>query len=75
MVQEVTGHPAPMFQRVDQAVAAVTAFTPLMGGVPILVGKEVVGAVGVSGAANAQQDDEIAVAGAAALQNTPATKG
>jgi glc operon protein GlcG len=45
-----------------------------MGGVPILVGKEVVGAVGVSGAANAQQDEEIAVAGAAALQSTPKSK-
>jgi len=57
------------------AVAAVTPFTPLMGGVPIMVGKEIVGAVGVSGAASAQQDDEIAVAGAGALQPTPATKG
>ena len=57
------------------AVAAVTPFTPLMGGVPIMVGKEIVGAVGVSGAASAQQDDEIAIAGAGALQNTPATKG
>ena len=56
------------------AVSAVTAFTPLMGGVPILVGKEIVGAVGVSGAANAQQDEEIAVAGAAALQSTPKSK-
>ena len=56
------------------AVAAVTAFTPLMGGVPISVGKEIVGAVGVSGAANAQQDEEIAVAGAAALQSTPKSK-
>jgi glc operon protein GlcG len=46
-----------------------------MGGVPIMVGKEIVGAVGVSGAASAQQDDEIAVAGAGALQPTPATKG
>jgi len=43
-------------------------FTPLMGGVPITVGGEIVGAIGVSGAASAQQDEEIAVAAAAALQ-------
>src|SRR6516164_2298993 len=56
------------------AVAAVTAFTPLQGGVPIMVGnKVVVGAVGVSGAASAQQDEEIAVAGAAALEGSAAS--
>jgi len=42
----------------------VTAFTPLQGGVPIVVDGQVVGAIGVSGAASAQQDDEIAQAGA-----------
>jgi glc operon protein GlcG len=42
-------------------------FTPLMGGVPILVDGKVVGAIGVSGAASAQQDEEIAVAGAAVM--------
>lgn len=40
----------------------VTPFTPLQGGVPIVVDGEVVGAVGVSGASSAQQDDEIAQA-------------
>lgn len=40
--------------------------TPLQGGVPITVGDRVVGAIGVSGAASANQDTEIAVAGAAA---------
>ena len=39
---------------------------PLQGGVPILVDGQVVGAVGVSGAASAQQDTELANAGAAA---------
>ena len=48
-------------------VAAVTAFTPLQGGIPIVVDGQVIGAVGVSGAASAQQDEEIAIAGAAAL--------
>ena len=57
------------------AVAAVTAFTPLQGGVPIMVGTEVVGAVGVSGAASAQQDEEIAIAGASALQTASAAQG
>jgi glc operon protein GlcG len=42
----------------------VTPFTPLQGGVPILLNGIVVGAIGVSGAASAQQDDEIAQAGA-----------
>jgi len=42
----------------------VTPFTPLQGGVPIEANGRVVGAIGVSGAASAQQDDEIATAGA-----------
>lgn len=42
-------------------------FTPLQGGVPIVVYGQIVGAVGVSGAASAQQDTELAVAGANAL--------
>ena len=54
------------------AVAAVTPFTPLQGGIPITIGKEVIGAIGVSGAASAQQDEEIASAGAAALQGAAA---
>jgi glc operon protein GlcG len=40
-------------------------FTPLQGGVPIVVEGQVVGAVGVSGAQSAAQDDELAMAGAA----------
>jgi glc operon protein GlcG len=42
-------------------------FTPLQGGVPIVVDGQVVGAIGVSGASSAQQDEEFAVAGANAL--------
>ena len=52
-------------------VAAVTWFTPLQGGVPMLVDGQVAGGIGVSGAASAQQDEEIAMAGAQAL-STPA---
>ena len=39
-------------------------FTPLQGGVPIMVDGQIVGGVGVSGAASAQQDEELAIAGA-----------
>lgn len=46
---------------------ALNDFTPLQGGVPIQVEGQTVGAIGVSGAASAQQDEEIALAGAAAL--------
>jgi glc operon protein GlcG len=42
-------------------------FTPLQGGVPIVVDGQVVGAVGVSGGASAQQDEELAIAGARSL--------
>lgn len=47
-------------------------FTPLQGGVPILVEGQIVGAVGVSGASSAQQDEELATAGAAAITDPPA---
>jgi glc operon protein GlcG len=43
------------------------AATPLQGGVPLRIDGQVVGAIGVSGAASAQQDTELATAGAAAL--------
>lgn len=49
------------------ALPGVTTFTPLQGGVPLLAGSTYVGAVGVSGGASAQQDDEIAQAGADAF--------
>src|SRR3954452_21325339 len=39
-------------------------FTPLQGGIPITIDGQIVGGVGVSGAASAQQDEEIAIAGA-----------
>jgi len=42
-------------------------FTPLQGGIPITVDGQIVGGVGVSGAASAQQDEEIAMAGANAV--------
>lgn len=47
---------------------ALQDFTPLQGGVPIVVDGQVVGAVGVSGAASAQQDEEFALAAANAAK-------
>jgi glc operon protein GlcG len=40
---------------------------PLQGGIPLTVGDEVVGAIGVSGASSADEDQELALAGAAAF--------
>ena len=52
----------------------VAPFTPLQGGVPIEADGRVVGAIGVSGAASAQQDDEIATAGAEGFKKGRVTK-
>lgn len=52
------------------SLVAVSVMTPLQGGVPVIVDGQVVGAVGVSGAANAQQDDDIAKLAAMALDKT-----
>src|SRR5512142_3084760 len=49
------------------ATVALEDFTPLQGGIPLAIDGQVVGAVGVSGAASAQQDEELASAAAAAL--------
>jgi glc operon protein GlcG len=55
----IKGGRTPMIALVD--------FTPLQGGVPIVVGNRVIGAIGVSGAASQQRDEAVAKAGAAAL--------
>ena len=49
------------------SMVALPDFTPLQGGVPITVDGQIIGGVGVSGAASAQQDEELALAGAAML--------
>lgn len=54
------------------AMVALPDFTPLQGGVPITVDGQIVGGVGVSGAASAVQDEELAIAGANALSTTKA---
>lgn len=51
------------------AMVALPDFTPLQGGVPISVDGQIIGGVGVSGAASAQQDEELAIAGAESLSN------
>ena len=50
------------------AMTTLNDFTPLQGGVPIMADGQIVGAIGVSGAASAQQDEDLAIAGAAALK-------
>lgn len=47
---------------------ALNDFTPLQGGIPIMLDGQVIGAIGVSGAASAQRDEEIAMAGANAAR-------
>jgi glc operon protein GlcG len=44
-------------------------FTPLQGGIPLEWEGKVVGAIGVSGAASAQQDEELAIVGANSLDS------
>lgn len=50
------------------AMIALSDFTPLQNGVPIEYEGQIIGGVGVSGAASAQQDEELALAGAAAFK-------
>src|SRR5512133_43234 len=52
------------------AMTAVDGFTPLIGGIPIVIDGQVVGGIGVSGAASANQDEELALAGAAAFSES-----
>jgi glc operon protein GlcG len=65
--------PTRVFEEaINQGRTAMTALpdtvlTPLQGGVPIVVDGQIVGAVGVSGAASAQQDEELALAGIRSL--------
>jgi len=51
-------------------MTALENFTPLIGGIPIIVDSQIVGGVGVSGAATADQDEQLAIAGSKALEST-----
>jgi uncharacterized protein GlcG (DUF336 family) len=53
---------------------ALNDFTPLVGGVPIVSDGQTVGGIGVSGAASADQDEQLALAGARALAATEADR-
>jgi glc operon protein GlcG len=63
--------PTSVFEKIIREgrtpMVALNDFTPLQGGVPIEMNGQVVGAIGVSGAASAQQDEELAIAGANAV--------
>jgi glc operon protein GlcG len=50
-------------------MVALDDFTPLQGGIPIIVNGEIIGGIGVSGTASAQQDEEVAIAGAEAAKS------
>jgi glc operon protein GlcG len=54
------------------AMVALPDFTPLQGGIPIEYEGQIIGGVGVSGAASAAQDEELALAGAAAFKSAGA---
>ncbi len=56
-------------------MTALEDFTPLQGGIPILLNGQVVGAVGVSGAKSAGQDEEVARAATAALARETSQPG
>ena len=55
-------------------MTALPEFTPLQGGVPIVHDGQVIGAIGVSGAKSAAQDEEVAKAGAALFDTKVAAK-
>jgi glc operon protein GlcG len=48
-------------------MTALENFTPLIGGIPIIVDNQIVGGVGVSGASSADQDEQLAIAGSKAF--------
>ena len=55
-------------------MTALPDFTPLQGGVPIVHDSQIIGAIGVSGAKSAAQDEEVAKAGAAVFETKVAAK-
>ena len=61
--------------RTAMAALPDSFFTPLQGGIPIIVEGQIVGGVGVSGASSAAQDEELAIAGANAAKSFGNTQG
>jgi glc operon protein GlcG len=68
--------PTSFFEKVIRdgrtPMVALEDFTPLQGGVPIVIEGQLVGAIGVSGASSAQQDEDLAIVGAAAVVSASA---
>jgi uncharacterized protein GlcG (DUF336 family)/mannose-6-phosphate isomerase-like protein (cupin superfamily) len=59
--------------RTAMAALPDSFFTPLQGGIPLVADGQIIGGVGVSGAASAAQDEELAIAGAEAAQSFAST--
>jgi glc operon protein GlcG len=55
-------------------MTALPDYTPLQGGVPIVHDGHVIGAIGVSGAKSAAQDEEVAKAGASVIADAKVAK-
>ncbi len=55
--------------RTAMAALPDSFFTPLQGGIPIVLDGQIIGGVGVSGAMSAAQDEQLAIAGADAARN------
>lgn len=55
--------------RTAMAALPDSFFTPLQGGIPVLLDGQIIGGVGVSGASSAAQDEELAIAGAEAAKS------
>ncbi len=54
--------------RTAMAALPDSFFTPLQGGIPVVLDGQIIGGVGVSGASSAAQDEELAIAGAEAAK-------
>jgi len=54
--------------RTAMAALPDSFFTPLQGGIPIVLDAQIIGGVGVSGASSAAQDEQLAIAGADAAK-------
>ncbi len=55
--------------RTAMAALPDSFFTPLQGGIPVILDGQIIGGVGVSGASSAAQDEELAIAGAEAAKS------
>lgn len=55
--------------RTAMAALPDSFFTPLQGGIPVVLDGQIIGGVGVSGASSATQDEELAISGAEAAKS------